>query len=226
MKRMNSDAGPPRDAERVVYVGESMYPTLKALDILYVKPRQGYRRGDVIVFKDAEKNHMVTHRVVSVGPEGIRTRGDNCALPDPWTLSEDDVAGAVTSVCRGRRLKTVHGGTAGTVYASIMRAWAGIKRRILSLFSTLFHVVVHLNIFQGYVSKHIKFRLVRFDHHVRSPLYLYVGGTRVGRYLDDKKCWHIRPLFRAFVDEGALASMFAGELGSQGAHDGDLRRRY
>jgi len=224
MKRMNSDAGPPSDAERIVYVGESMYPTLKALDILYVKPRQGYRRGDVIVFKDAETNHMVTHRVVSVGPEGIRTRGDNCALPDPWTLSEEDVAGAVTSICRGRRLKAIHGGLAGTVYAPIMRARTGIKRRILSLLSMLFRVVVRLNIFKGYISRHIKFRLVRFDHHVRSPLYLYVGGIRAGRYLDDKKCWQIRPLFRAFVDEGALAGMFAGEIGYQEGYDGNSRR--
>ena len=48
--------------------------------------------GDVITF-EAPPGHgidgMVTHRIVSVAPEGLRTKGDAQASPDPWVLPLD-----------------------------------------------------------------------------------------------------------------------------------------
>jgi len=47
------------------------------------------RVGDVITFRPpagSGADGLVTHRIVSVGPEGIRTRGDAEPVRDPWVL--------------------------------------------------------------------------------------------------------------------------------------------
>jgi signal peptidase len=48
--------------------------------------------GDVVTYRPPAStgvDGMVTHRIVSVGPGGIVTRGDALADPDPWVLSPD-----------------------------------------------------------------------------------------------------------------------------------------
>ena len=51
------------------------------------------RVGDVITFRPpagAGVDGFVTHRIVSIGPEGIRTRGDAEPTRDPWLLDPQE----------------------------------------------------------------------------------------------------------------------------------------
>jgi signal peptidase I len=51
------------------------------------------RIGDVITFRppaDAQVDGLVTHRIVGIGPEGIRTRGDAESARDPWMLQPQE----------------------------------------------------------------------------------------------------------------------------------------
>lgn len=52
-------------------------------------PVSDLRPGDVITYrppKSAGVDGMVTHRIVEITPEGIRTQGDARPTPDPWLL--------------------------------------------------------------------------------------------------------------------------------------------
>jgi signal peptidase I len=51
------------------------------------------RVGDVVTYRppeSADMDRMVTHRIVDIGPDGIVTKGDAEATPDPWVLHPDD----------------------------------------------------------------------------------------------------------------------------------------
>lgn len=51
------------------------------------------RVGDVITFRPpagAGVDGLVTHRIVGIGTDGIRTRGDAEALRDPWVLHPEE----------------------------------------------------------------------------------------------------------------------------------------
>ena len=55
-------------------------------------PVDDLRPGDVITYRPpsaADVDTRVTHRIVSVGPDGIVTQGDAEPRPDPWRLQPD-----------------------------------------------------------------------------------------------------------------------------------------
>ncbi|GAB6986762.1 S24/S26 family peptidase [Nocardioides pyridinolyticus] len=55
-------------------------------------PVSDLRPGDVITYRppaSAETDGLVTHRIVDIGPHGIRTQGDARSEPDPWLLEPD-----------------------------------------------------------------------------------------------------------------------------------------
>lgn len=57
------------------------------------------RVGDIIAYHPpTDASETYTHRVVSVGPQGVRTRGDINGARDPWTLAQHDVIGRATVV--------------------------------------------------------------------------------------------------------------------------------
>lgn len=52
--------------------------------------------GDVITYHPPpEADATYTHRIVAVGPDGVRTRGDINGTVDPWTVSQGDLVGTV-----------------------------------------------------------------------------------------------------------------------------------
>lgn len=78
----------------------SMQPTIEAKSYIMVRRAEGLTPavGDVIVFTcpDASSpvyGSLITHRIVSEGENGYRTKGDNpLATEDPWTVARGDVA--------------------------------------------------------------------------------------------------------------------------------------
>jgi signal peptidase I len=107
-----------------VYVGNSMYPTFRGPDLLYVR-RCGISQlatGDVIVFHEPGCNVMVTHRVIAMRAGKVRTRGDNNRNPDPWTLANEGILGKVVCYQRGRKLAKVRSGMPGLIVVNARRS--------------------------------------------------------------------------------------------------------
>lgn len=58
-------------------------------------PVSDLRPGDVITYRppaSADVDGMVTHRIVEITPEGVRTQGDARSAPDPWLLEPEGSA--------------------------------------------------------------------------------------------------------------------------------------
>ena len=108
----------------LLHRGRSMLPVLRPLDQIGVEPLGPVspRRGDVIAFRPPGEKYAVAHRVLAVRPEGLLTRGDNCASSDPWLVGPKAVLGRVTFAMRSGHRRRVHGGLLGRCVAAGVRA--------------------------------------------------------------------------------------------------------
>lgn len=60
------------------------------------------RVGDVVSFRPSTSPDSVyTHRIASIGPDGIRTSGDTTGSVDPWVLDADDLVGRAVALVPG-----------------------------------------------------------------------------------------------------------------------------
>ena len=80
--------------QRYVMSGDSMAGGIDRGSIVFERsvPVSDLEVGDVITYRPpatAERDGMVTHRIVSISPDGIRTQGDANPTRDPWTLRPD-----------------------------------------------------------------------------------------------------------------------------------------
>jgi signal peptidase len=80
--------------ERYVMTGSSMDGSIDRGSIAFerVVPVSDLRVGDVITYPHPEAegdDALVTHRIVSIQPDEIRTRGDAKAAVDPWVVHPD-----------------------------------------------------------------------------------------------------------------------------------------
>lgn len=101
------------------HTSNSMNPTLCESDILEIAAYDDrpIRRGDVILFLSPDGNRPAIHRVVSVTPRGIRTKGDNNTRKDPWLIHREDVIGQVVRAAQGKKQRSIRGGTAGRLWS-------------------------------------------------------------------------------------------------------------
>jgi signal peptidase len=79
--------------ERYVVSGDSMAGSIDRGSIAFerVVPVSDLRVGDVVTYRHpAEDGAMVTHRIVSVEPDGIRTQGDAVETVDPWVVRPEE----------------------------------------------------------------------------------------------------------------------------------------
>ncbi len=74
----------------------SMVPTLDPGDLVVDRPARGdFHVGDIITFRHGQGNDLVTHRIVEITPQGIKTKGDANRTADAWTIPDDFVVGVV-----------------------------------------------------------------------------------------------------------------------------------
>lgn len=131
------------------YRGSSMAGTFRPGEILILKPTdiKNIRPGDVVVYEcqtqqeaEAVKHPRngnppteAVHRVVSILPEGLVTRGDNNPGVDRELVTQDNLVGLVTHVERGRKQSVVFGGLAGLIHTRVLQS----KRFLWKLFAHL-----------------------------------------------------------------------------------------
>jgi signal peptidase I len=77
--------------DRYVMTGDSMAGGIDRGSIAFerVVPVSSLRVGDVITYPRpgaSDESTRVTHRIIAIEPDGIRTQGDARRAPDPWTL--------------------------------------------------------------------------------------------------------------------------------------------
>jgi len=194
------------EPQTVIYKGPSMIPTLKPGDRLWVTPHNGQkvRRGDVVVFTPSGADYKVIHRVVSVGPQGIKTQGDNNNRVDSWLLSHDEILGRVFSAERGNRRRRVFGGAIGQLFGVAIRAIHAIDASVSSRFRPAYDRLARAGVFRRWLPGWMKTKAISLSHPAGTELQLLMGRRVIGRWLPGKSGWNIRRPFRLFVDEESL----------------------
>ncbi|HID20573.1 MAG TPA: signal peptidase I [Methanophagales archaeon] len=73
-------------------VSNSMQPTFKRGDlVLMQKIAPMPEEGDIIMFERREVMLPITHRVIAVTDEGVKTKGDARGTADPWIVQEEAI---------------------------------------------------------------------------------------------------------------------------------------
>lgn len=82
-----------------VVISDSMNPSIEKGDLvmmqrIYVKPEI----GDIINFEVSAVQLSVTHRIISISGNEIRTRGDSNANEDPWKITKANILGKIVTL--------------------------------------------------------------------------------------------------------------------------------
>ena len=188
------------------YVGSSMLFTFKPGDRICVRP-YGNRPvwcGDVVVFSAPERDKKVVHRVVSVGPEGIRTRGDNNRHVDSFVLTPDRIIGRVVYAQGKRFWRFVPGGAAGRLFAHFVRMAHRAERKLASWGYPLYRRMVEWGGLQRISLRLFSVRIISLKREEGEEMHLLLGPLVIGRLRPRALRWHIRPPFRILVTEESL----------------------
>lgn len=102
--------------KKFIYRGNSMHAIFRQGHVLYVRPESKKPRpGDVVVFRRGEE--FVVHRVNTITPNGLQTRGDNNLRFDDFPIDEKLIVGIVNRVDDGKKARPVIGGLLGLFIA-------------------------------------------------------------------------------------------------------------
>jgi signal peptidase I len=193
---------------QLAYKGSSMYPTLKAGDILNIfLYNHGQRKdvGDIVAFQCPKWNTIVVHRIVSVCQKGLLTKGDNSLRNDDWVLSPNNIIGRINSVKRDGKNIFILNGFWGKHYVRFVRAMRFIEKTLLLvILSPIYHWLSDKRIFHILILNRGKFQLYCFKRGVELELQLLFDRRVIGRLLPYQKQWHIKRPFRLFVDKNSL----------------------
>jgi len=76
-----------------VVVSDSMAPTFRAGDVLWIGPVSGpIVPGQIVSY--VQQGKLITHRVVAIEGDRMITKGDNNREIDPWCVTAADVIGS------------------------------------------------------------------------------------------------------------------------------------
>jgi len=162
------------------------------------------RQGDVIVFILPGNDRKITHRVVSVDPQGIRTKGDNRLNIDPFVLTTDNIIGTVVSAQRGDRKLRIYGGFRGRLFGSTINTILRFKSMICKLLHTPYQLLSRLGFIRRLLPTNFKMRIIAIKRPSGIEMKLLLGKYIIGRLHPGRDKWWIRRPFRLFVDEKEL----------------------
>lgn len=118
----------------IVVRGDSMEPTYRTGDLVFIESAPDYAAGDIVAYRvpsgEIGEGHVIVHRIVSGDASaGFVVRGDNNNAPDPWSPRIGDVAGKAWFMVPGlgSLIALVHqpviaGGLAAAIMVSLILA--------------------------------------------------------------------------------------------------------
>lgn len=188
---------------KMIYTGQSMNPLFITGDILYIVPytETEISESDIIVFRSPVDSTLITHRVVSIGPDGVKTRGDNSEDVDSWKLSPNDIIGKVILIQgNNSRLWKIYGGSGSKTYLNIIRSYNYFKRRAISLLSPVYHSLSNKAIYplEGKKSSFLKQIIINRADGVEKQILL--GKYLIGRLRPKCTKWEIKKPFRILIN--------------------------
>jgi hypothetical protein len=186
--------------------GESMRPLFRPGDRVRIAPCRAdeVRRGDVILFVPPGRDERVVHRVVSAGPQGIRTQGDANPREDEWSIRQEHIAGRAVAVERGGRVVPVAGGRAGRLLAACIHAARRADHLASYILNPCYRGLARCGLFRMLLPPALRPRVITFERDGAREMQLVLGRRIIGRRPAGAGAWTIRRPFRIFVDERAL----------------------
>ena len=162
------------------------------------------RPGDVIIFVPLEQTERVVHRVISTGPDGLRTKGDANPHADGWIVRQADLVGRAVSVERNRMVLPVASGLAGHILAAFIRALRMSDHLASHILNPCYRGIARSGLFRALLPPALRPRIVIFERDGAREMQLVLGRRVIGRRPAGAGTWTIRRPFRVFVDEQAL----------------------
>jgi signal peptidase I len=186
--------------------GESMRPLFRPGDRIHFAPCriEEVRQGDVIIFTSPGQIERIIHRVVSTGPDGIRTKGDANPYRDAGNLRQEDIIGRAVSVERGGREIPVAGGIAGRLLAALIRAFRRSDHLASHVLNPCYRVLARSGLFRALLPPALRPMVITFERDGAREMQLVLGGRIIGRRPAGAGAWTIHRPFRIFVDERTL----------------------
>jgi len=206
-------------SESITYVGSSMNPVFRDGDALTLLPCNGHVRvGDVIVFTPPDGERKIIHRVISIGPEGVRTRGDNNGCIDPWDLKPHEIIGRVVSLRRKGREITVPGGLQGRSQELGVRLLRRVDKTFANLFRGAYHRLAQSRFARRFLYGLFATRVITVNRPQGMEYQLLVGDHLAGWFRPGQKSWTIRRPYLLFVDEISLPTGDKGLSDNKESH--------
>ncbi len=186
--------------------GDSMRPLFRPGDRIRFIPcrAEEVRPGDVIIFVLSWQTERVVHRVISAGPDGIRTRGDANPHADSWIVWQADLVGRAVEVERRGKLMPVAGGLAGRQLAACIRAARRADHLASYILTPCYRGLARCGIFRALLPPPLRPRVIAFERDGAREMQLVLGRRIIGRRPSGFSFWTIRRPFRIFVDERTL----------------------
>jgi len=173
--------------------------------------------GDVVIFYEPARDLNVVHRVISVTPQGIRTRGDNNDQVDAICLQPADIMGKVTAVIRKNKTVRVPNGWPGHLIGTLLRTKTVWRIRLFRRLHPVYFGLARSGLFH-IPSRWLGLRVLKFQRPSGPEMYLRLWNRwTIGVYAPERRQWLLRRPFRLFLDEAALPSPLT--INAKGAND-------
>jgi signal peptidase I len=189
-----------------IYKGQSMNPTLWQGDLLEVIPyhRTSIKVGDIIIFNSPHEEEFIAHRVVSISPDGIITKGDNNGHCDQWRLRNSAIIGKVIAATYSMKRRTLREGLLGLLLARSFYSMHEIFRGGCHHMSPIYKFGASRDVLCRLGTLFIKPKIAIFKGNGKSSIMLLSGKHIIGRYNYNINRWNFFKLYRLFIDEDAL----------------------
>ena len=186
--------------------GASMKGAFRDGDRLFIESCEvaDIREGDVVVFIAPGGDHRIVHRVLAVGADRFRARGDANPGADPWLLDKENLIGRVTAYERNGRLHPVAGGRRGRLHALVTRTIRRVDHHSSSFLHPIYRSLSRSSILRRLVPGSLRPRVIVLRKEGDTEMQLLMGRRVIGRRTAGGSGWTIRRPFRIFVDEEGL----------------------